>query len=129
MTADRRYRRVKDKVVIVTGANSPLGIGRASAHLFARNGAKAIFICDFNTNHLETHKREINSLYPGVEIIPTKMDAGVEEDVERVVNDALAKFGRLDIFFANAGISVTMTNVLESNADDFMRVMRTNALR
>ncbi|KXL45165.1 hypothetical protein M433DRAFT_148675 [Acidomyces richmondensis BFW] len=128
IAGDSMGPRVKDKVVIVTGANSPLGIGRASAHLFARNGAKAIFICDFNTNHLETHKREINSLYPGVEIIPTKMDAGVEEDVERVVNDALAKFGRLDIFFANAGISVTMTNVLESNADDFMRVMRTNAL-
>jgi len=120
--------RVKDKVVIITGANSPLGIGRASAHLFARNGAKAVFICDYNTNHLDTHKREINSLYPDVEIHPTKMDAGEEGDVERVVNDALAKYGRLDIFFANAGITVTTTSVLESNADNFMRVMRTNAL-
>lgn len=129
MITDGRCSRVKDKVVIITGANSPLGIGRASAHLFARNGAKAVFICDYNTNHLDTHKREINSLYPDVEIHPTKMDAGEEGDVERVVNDALAKYGRLDIFFANAGITVTTTSVLESNADNFMRVMRTNALR
>ncbi|KAK3088941.1 hypothetical protein LTR53_019887, partial [Teratosphaeriaceae sp. CCFEE 6253] len=60
--------RVKDKVVIITGCNSPLGIGRASAHQFARNGARAIMICDYNPSNLETHKREIASLYPGVEV-------------------------------------------------------------
>jgi hypothetical protein len=40
--------RVKGKVIIVTGANSPMGIGRASAHQYAENGAKAIFICDYD---------------------------------------------------------------------------------
>ena len=39
-------QRTKGKVVIVTGANSPIGIGRAAVHLFAENGAKAIYICD-----------------------------------------------------------------------------------
>ena len=85
-------------------------------------------MCDYDTTHLEKHKREINSLYPGVDIHPRKVDAGNEADVEGVVNEALEKYGRLDIFFANAGISGSHTRVLEANAEDFMKVMRTNAL-
>ena len=123
------FSRVKDKVIIVTGANSPIGIGRASVHQYAHNGAKAIFICDYNTQHLETHKRELNSLYPSVEIHPRKMDAGEEKDVEKVVNEALEKYGRLDVFFANAGISISAERVTEASAEKFMQVMRTNAMR
>lgn len=117
------------KVVIITGCNSPIGIGRASAHQFANNGAKAIFICDLNTQYLETHKRELNSLYPGVDVHPRQVDAGEEADIERVVNEALEKYGRLDVFFANAGISITTERVTEGSADKFMKVMKTNALR
>lgn len=115
--------------MIITGANSPLGIGRAAAHQYAHNGAKAIFICDFNTEHLETHKKEIGTLYPNVQVHTAKMDAGEEEDVKKVVDDALDKYGRLDVFFANAGISVTMAKVLDAEVEDFMQVMKTNALR
>lgn len=82
-------------MIIITGCNSPLGIGRASAHHFANNGAKAIFICDLATDHLDKHKREIEAKYPGVEIQPRKLDAGEESDVEKVVNEALEKYGRL----------------------------------
>lgn len=86
-------------------------------------------MCDLNTDHLETHKREINKLYPGVDIHPRQVDAGEEKDVEGVVNEALEKYGRLDVFFANAGISVNPKSVLDSEADDFMNVMKINALR
>ncbi|WPH04713.1 Hypothetical protein R9X50_00760600 [Acrodontium crateriforme] len=120
--------RVKGKVVIITGANSAIGIGRAAAHLYANNGAKAIFICDYMTTNLETHQREMKSLYPNVEVHGRKMDAGVESDVARVVDEVLQMYGRLDVFFANAGISVNPKSVLESKADDFMEVMRVNAL-
>lgn len=123
------YSRVQGKVIIVTGTNSPLGIGRAAVHQFANNGAKAIFMCDFNTDHLETHKRELNSLYPTVDIHPRKVDAGDESSVESVVNEALEKYGRLDVFFANAGISITTERVTEASAEKFMTNMRTNALR
>lgn len=98
-------------------------------HQFARNGAKAIYICDYSTDHLDTHKRELKSLYPDVEIHTRKVDAGDEGDVEKVVNEALESYGRLDVFFANAGISITAKRVIDSSADDFMKVMRTNALR
>ncbi|KAF2222232.1 hypothetical protein BDZ85DRAFT_125405 [Elsinoe ampelina] len=120
--------RVKGKVVIVTGTNSPLGIGRAAAHQFAANEAQAVYICDFSTQHLETHKRELNSLYPSVKIHVVQLDAGKEEDVAGVVDDALSRYGRLDIFFANAGIAIPSGRVWEASAKDFMETMRVNAL-
>lgn len=86
-------------------------------------------MCDFNTQYLETHKRELNSLYPNVDIHPRKVDAGEEADVEKVVNEALDKYGRLDIFFANAAISITMERITEGSAEKFMKTMRTNSLR
>jgi NAD(P)-dependent dehydrogenase (short-subunit alcohol dehydrogenase family) len=103
-TIDQSISRAQGKVVIITGTNSPLGIGRATAHQFANNKARAIFICDFNTQYLETHKRELNSLYPDVAIHTSKVDAGDEADVKRVVDEALEKYGRLDVFFANVSI-------------------------
>lgn len=78
---------------------------------------------------METHKRELNSLYPDVDVHTQQIDAGEEADVERVVNEALEKYGRLDIFFANAGISITTERITEGSAEKFMKVMRTNALR
>jgi len=57
------------------------------------------------------------------------MDAGSEDDVKGVVDECLELYGRLDVFFANAGVSLTTRRVLESSAEDFMTVMRTNALR
>lgn len=87
------------------GANSPIGIGRASVHQFAHNGAKAIYICDYNNEHLETHKRELASLYPEVEVHVRQFDASDEAAVKSVVEDALNAYGRLDIMFANAGIA------------------------
>ncbi|OQO05698.1 hypothetical protein B0A48_09791 [Cryoendolithus antarcticus] len=119
---------VAGKVIIVTGANSPQGIGRATVHQFARNGAKAIYICDYQTDYLDVHKRELKSLYPDVEIHTRKVDAGEEADVAGVVDEAVNKYGRLDVVFANAGISITQGRILESSAEDFVKVMRTNAL-
>lgn len=121
-------QRVQGKVVIVTGANSPIGIGRASAHQYAQNGAKAVYICDFDTSYLETHKRELAELYPDTKIHAVKVDVGEEEQVKAVVDDALATYGRLDIMFANAGI-VGVPNTFEHiSPEAFMRTMRVNAL-
>jgi hypothetical protein len=41
-------------------------LGRASAHQFANNGAKAVYICDFSDTHLATHKREMNLMGIGL---------------------------------------------------------------
>ncbi|KAL1992399.1 hypothetical protein VTN49DRAFT_4431 [Thermomyces lanuginosus] len=120
--------RVKDKVVIVTGANSPIGIGRASAHQFARNGAKAVYLCDADGSHLETHKREMESLYPGVDVHIRQFDASDESSVKGVVDDAISRYGRLDIMFANAGIIGHPTIFTEIDSDGFMNTMKINTL-
>ncbi|KAJ9255135.1 hypothetical protein DTO195F2_6351 [Paecilomyces variotii] len=120
--------RLKDKVVIVTGVNSPIGIGRASAHQFAHNGAKAVYICDYDASHLETHKREIESLYPGVDVHVRQFDAGDEASVKAVVDEAIAKYGRLDVMFANAGIVGQPKVFTEITGDEFLDTLRTNTV-
>lgn len=126
---DASQPRVKDKVVIITGANSPLGIGRASAHQFASHGAKAVYICDFDASHLETHKREIASLYPAVDVHTRQFDAADESSVKAVVDEAVAKYGRLDVFFANAGIVGPHKVLSDVTDEEFMNVLRVNTLR
>lgn len=149
---DSNGPRVKGKVVIVTGklceaqsfglpcnalqythptigTNSPLGIGRASAHQFAQNGAKAVYICDFNNSNLEIHKRELASLYPDVEVHTRKFDAANEESVKAVVDDAIKAYGRLDVFFANAGV-VGQTKVFtDITPKEFLSTLKTNVVR
>ena len=119
---------MKDLVTIVTGTNSPTGIGRATAHQYAHNGAKAVYLCDFATAHLETHKREINTLYPGVEVHVRQFDAGDEAAVKAVVDDAVQRYGRLDVFFANAGVVGTPKIFGEIGGAEFMSTLRTNVL-
>jgi len=128
IAGDSAGQRVKGKVVIVTGANSPIGIGRASVHQFANNGARAIYICDFASNHFETHKRELNSLYPDVEIHPRQFDVGDEDAVKAVVEEAISTYGRLDIMFANAGVTGKPTTFPGITAEDFMKTLRVNTL-
>jgi len=121
-------QRVKGKVVIVTGCNSPIGIGRASAHQYAQNGAKAVYICDYDDKYLEMHKRELAQLYPECEVHCVKVDVGEESQVKAVVDQCVEKYGRLDIMFANAGI-VGVPNTFEHiSSQAFMNTMRVNAL-
>lgn len=114
--------------MIITGTNSPSGIGRASAHQFAHNGAHAIYICDFSDQYLSVHVRELQSLYPEVKVHARQFDAGNEEAVRAVVDECVSKYGRLDIFFANAGIVGTNKYFEEVDGEDFMKTMRTNVL-
>ncbi|KAL2822966.1 hypothetical protein BJX63DRAFT_2706 [Aspergillus granulosus] len=120
--------RVKDKVAIITGANSPLGIGRATAHQYARNGAKAVYLCDYDSSHLETHKRELNTLYPTVDIHTRSFDAADEEAVRSVVDHAIATYNRLDIFFANAGIVGQPKVFTEVTGEEFANTLRVNTI-
>lgn len=105
-----------------------MGIGRASAHQFAENGAKAVFICDLSDNNLGIHKREMNSLYPDVEVHPRKLDASDEGSVKALVDEAVAKYGRLDVFFANAGIASAKL-FWDYSSEEFMHMLKTNTLR
>ena len=87
-----------------------------------------IYICDLDDEHLEVHKRELASLYPEVEVHTRAFDAAEELSVEAVVGDALERYGRLDVMFANAGVAAGKT-FTETTDEEFMRMMRTNVLR
>lgn len=85
-------------------------------------------MCDYDEKHLSTHKREIESLYPDVEVQVRQFDAGDATSVKAVVDDAITRYGRLDIMFANAGIVGTNKLFTEVEPDEFMKTLRTNSL-
>lgn len=126
-------QRLQGKVAIITGCNSLLGIGRASAHQFAANGARAIYISDYDSSNLAAIASEITAKYPGVDVHVRQFDAADEAAVKGVVDEAMAKYGRLDVFFANAGTvgakgpaGPAMIGDIEVN--DFTNTMRVNTL-
>jgi NAD(P)-dependent dehydrogenase (short-subunit alcohol dehydrogenase family) len=88
-----------------------------------------VYICDFNPEHLETHRRELQSLYPGVDIHAREFDAADEQSVKGVVEDAVKRYGRLDIFFANAGVVGQHKLFSAIDADEMLATLRTNVVR
>lgn len=104
-------------------------MGRATANQYARNGAKAVYICDWQDDCLNLHVEEMRELYPETVVHPRKFDAGDEEGVKGVVSHAMKTYGRLDIFFANAATSGTWKEVWDTEAHEFERTLRTNLIR
>lgn len=92
----------KDKVIIITGASS--GIGLASAKLFASLGAK-LALAARSIGKLEAIASEISS-DPASQVLCVKTDVSVEEDCRNLVEKTVGKFGRIDILVNNAGISM-----------------------
>jgi NAD(P)-dependent dehydrogenase (short-subunit alcohol dehydrogenase family) len=68
-------------------------------------------------------------LYPEVDVHPRQFDAADEAAVKAVIDEALARYGRLDIMFANAGVVGTNRSFLDIDSEEFMNTMRTNVLR
>lgn len=97
--------------------------------MFAESGAKAVYICDYDSKNLETHKREITSLYPAVSVHIRQFDAADEQAVKAVVDEAIQNYGRLDVFFANAGMVGPMAAFTDVSKEDFMKVLDTNTAR
>ena len=90
---------MNDKVALITGASS--GIGRATAELFAANGAKVVLAA--------RRQEELDSLVAEIEAqggtaSAIKTDVSQAADVERMVEHAIKTFGRLDYAVNNAGI-------------------------
>ena len=93
-------QRLRDKVAIVTGGGK--GIGRAIVLGFAKEGANLV-VAGRTTSYLEEVCREAHSM--GASSLPVKVDVSVEHEVERLIEDALKAFGKIDIFVNNAGVA------------------------
>ena len=99
--------RLAGKVAIITGAAS--GIGKAAAELFRSEGATVVGA----------------DVADGADV---RCDAGDDARVRKLVEDTAAKHGRLDIFFANAGISGGWATISEQTADDWAEILRINLI-
>ena len=73
--------------------------------------------------------RELKSLYPATEVHGRQFDAADEEKIKAVCQEAVDRYGRLDVMFANAGVNGTHKPFGEIGADEFVKTMRTNVLR
>lgn len=89
--------RLTDKVAVITGSSR--GIGRATAELFAREGAKVVVNCRVETRKAEQVVKTIGSSNS----LMAQADLTREKDVKKLVSDTLNRFNRIDILVNNAG--------------------------
>lgn len=113
--------QLKDKVVIVTGAGS--GIGLAAVQHFAAEGARVI-AAGRTPGSVEAVSREVAA--SGGTAIPCRVDVALAEDCKAMVDLALAEFGRLDGAFNNAGIDGPLVPAADYPEDAFDAVIATN---
>ncbi|MEO6887264.1 MAG: SDR family oxidoreductase [Jatrophihabitantaceae bacterium] len=87
---------IKDKVIVVTGGGS--GIGAALARRFAADGARAVIVADLHAGAAQAVAEGIGAVAEGLDV--TDADA-----VASLVDRTIARFGRIDLFCSNAGIT------------------------
>jgi NAD(P)-dependent dehydrogenase (short-subunit alcohol dehydrogenase family) len=92
--------RLQDKVILITGSGS--GIGKSTALLFGREGAKLI-VNDLNEQNGNETVNEIRR--EGGDAIFIKADVTKANEVEEMVKEIINRFGWIDVLFNNAGIS------------------------
>jgi 3-oxoacyl-[acyl-carrier protein] reductase len=111
--------RLSGKVAIITGAGS--GIGKETARLFVKEGAK-VAIIDRITGEIENTCNEIDS--GRTSTICLQGDVTNKEDVKNCVDQTLAKFGRIDILINNAGIirDAFVSKMTEEQWDEVLHV-------
>ncbi|MBW2347951.1 MAG: glucose 1-dehydrogenase [Deltaproteobacteria bacterium] len=111
---------LKDRVAVITGASSGLGVTFAKG--LAEAGA-AVVLAARRKERLESVAAQIEEL--GSAALPVECDVTREEDVDRLVQTTVNRFGRLDVLVNNAGIAVVVPAENETPAD-FRRVLEVN---
>lgn len=107
---------MSQKVLITAGA---AGIGREFARAFAKTGAK-VFICDIDDKGLADLAKEI----PG--LVARRCDMGRRAEIEKMVPEAIAALGGLDVLINNAGVAGMTLPVDQYPPDDWDKVMAIN---
>ena len=112
---------LEGKVAIVTGGGR--GIGQGIAFAFAKAGAKVV-ITSRKAQDLEATAAEIKTFGGEVLVLPAHL--GKFEEIKKVVDTVMAKYGRIDILVNNAGASPAMASVLDSDERIWDTVMNLN---
>lgn len=114
-----KARPLEGRVAIVTGAAG--FIGRATAELFAQRGAQVVCVV-----RKEADVDRLRGAIPGALVL--QADVTKEDEVAGYVGETVGVFGRIDIFFNNAGIEGPQALIADYPAADFMRVLEVNVL-
>ena len=113
---------LKGKVVLVTGAST--GIGAAAARAFAGEGGKVVVHYNESRDAAETVAADIKKT--GGEAVLTQGDVTIEADVKRIVRDATAAFGRIDVLINNAGGMLGRVKIEDYTVEHIQRVLALN---
>lgn len=108
------------KVIIITGSTS--GIGAACADYFAKEGALLALV----GRNKENSKKVVDKIKAaGVKAEPLEILADVSIDAERIIDETIKKFNRLDVLINNAGFAIRGT-IENTKLEDFDAVLATN---
>ena len=113
-------KRLADKVALITGGAA--GIGLETARLFLSEGAKVALV-DLRESDLSDTARDLGN---SGDVLTIAADVSSVEDCERYVAQTVVKFGRIDVFFNNAGIEGKVAPLIDQKIKDFDRVMAVN---
>ncbi|MEF2965734.1 SDR family oxidoreductase [Paenibacillus sp. M1] len=112
--------RLTDKIAVITGGAG--GIGKVTAETFLREGAKVVLV-DLSQEALDKTKADLDA---HGEVIVVQADVSKETDVQNYVNQAVERFGKIDIFFNNAGIEGKVAPLVDQKPEDFDKVISVN---
>lgn len=113
--------KLSDKVAIITGAAS--GIRKAAAELFAEEGA-IVIIADLPNSNGEKVAQSIQKNGGKAHFFP--VDVTKEEQVNKLVDQTVKDFGKIDIMYNNAGIAMPITSIEEINESFYEKMMNIN---
>ncbi len=112
-------KRLENKVAVITGGAG--SIGKTTAKLFLENGAKVLLV-DLKEDDLKKVVDELGSK----DVKYSAADVTKAADVQRYVNDAVKAFGKIDIFFNNAGIEGVVHPTVDYPEEMFDKVIAVN---
>jgi 3-oxoacyl-[acyl-carrier protein] reductase len=113
--------RLENKVALITGAGS--GIGQATAQLFAREGAR-VAVVDLREDAAKATAEEIERR--GGQALALRADVSKSSDNAAAIQQTVARWGRLDVFYANAGVPQFPTPVESVDEAVFDQIMAVN---
>lgn len=112
--------RLQDKIAVITGGSG--GIGKVTARRFLDEGASVVLV-DLDQDALDGVARELDA---GDRVLVVKADVSDEAQVKAYVDAAIERFGRIDVFFNNAGIEGKVAPLEQQDIAMFDKVIAAN---